>query len=62
MVSSNKQKINMPLVSQISYLAMYMLAKKGSKREDSLKKCGVFFRCQLAIAKELILCFLKIIK
>lgn len=26
------RKINMPLVSQISYLAMYMLAKKGSKR------------------------------
>ena len=24
------RKINMPLVSQISYLAMYMLAKKGS--------------------------------
>ena len=37
------RKINMPLVSQISYLAMYMLAKKGSKREDSLKKMRCFF-------------------
>ena len=37
------RKISMPLVSQISYLAMYMLAKKGSKREDSLKKNAVFF-------------------
>lgn len=37
------RKINMPLVSQISYLAMYMLAKKGSKREDSIKKMRRFF-------------------
>lgn len=37
------RKINMPLVSQISYLAMYMLAKKGSKREDSIKKNAAFF-------------------
>lgn len=37
------RKINMPLMSQTSYLAMYMLAKKGSKKEDSLKKMRCFF-------------------